>query len=459
MAFSPLCQEWPFGSYEEALSFLFQAVDYEKLTKYKYQVPDFDLGRVERFLAEIGNPHLGLRVVHVAGTKGKGSTATMTAQFLKEAGLKVGLFTSPHLVHLEERIKIDGEMIPKEDVSRLLGYLRPYVERERKETPRLSSTFFEILTAMAFLYFKEQEVDWAVLEVGLGGRLDATNVITPRVSVITEVSFDHTDKLGSTLREIAWEKGGIIKEGVPVVSSAQSQEALITIQDICKKRHSTLYLVGRDIEVLHLTSIPLYGFGCDIRTWRREYQGLRLPLLGEHQAHNCATALGAMEVLAQSGELEWDEGLARRALASLRCPGRIEVVANNPLIVLDSAHNVSSIRALVRTLRRDLDFQRLILILGVSRDKDILGILREVAGVPDELIFTRAPSPRAAEPDFLAQEFRTNFGREGKVVEEAEEALRLARSLAQPGDCICVTGSFYLAGRIKEIMEEGVKTS
>ncbi|MDO8137465.1 MAG: Mur ligase family protein, partial [Candidatus Brocadiales bacterium] len=298
MAFSPLCQEWPFGSYEEALSFLFQAVDYEKLTKYKYQVPDFDLGRVERFLAEIGNPHLGLRVVHVAGTKGKGSTATMTAQFLKEAGLKVGLFTSPHLVHLEERIKIDGEMIPKEDVSRLLGYLRPYVERERKETPRLSSTFFEILTAMAFLYFKEQEVDWAVLEVGLGGRLDATNVITPRVSVITEVSFDHTDKLGSTLREIAWEKGGIIKEGVPVVSSAQSQEALITIQDICKKRHSTLYLVGRDIEVLHLTSIPLYGFGCDIRTWRREYQGLRLPLLGEHQAHNCATALGAMEVLA-----------------------------------------------------------------------------------------------------------------------------------------------------------------
>jgi dihydrofolate synthase/folylpolyglutamate synthase len=436
-------------SYKEAMDFLFQGPDLERLTSNKYHLPNFNLERVERLLAHAGNPQKGLKVIHVAGTKGKGSTATMIASFLEEAGFRVGLFTSPHLIHLEERIKINGVMIPKEEVHRLLGRLRDYVEAERQRDIANSPTFFEILTAVGLVYFSTS-TDWSVLEVGIGGRLDATNVVVPKVSVITEIGMDHMEYLGSTLRQIAWEKAGIIKEGVPVVSSPGPREAQEVIEERCREKGAPHYVVGRDVRVISTERIPLEGTECDISTWAREYKGLRIPLLGEHQARNCASALGAIEVLVGQGSIQWSEEMARRALSRLRCPARIEVISREPLTILDSAHNVPSMRALVKTLREDIPFKRLILVLGLSQDKDIEGILREVVPLADEVILTSSGYPRAADPRLLEGKVLKLFGRKAHVVGEAKGALEEARRLAQPGDCICVTGSFYLAGRVME---------
>lgn len=441
------------------MDFLSQGPDLERLTPdNKCHLPRFNLERVERLLARAGSPQEGLKVVHVAGTKGKGSTAAMVARFLEEAGCRVGLFTSPHLIRLEERIKINGDTIPKEEVCRLLGRLKDYIEGERKRDINDSPTFFEILTALGLMYFSGSPpggVDWAVLEVGMGGRLDATNVVTPRVSVITEIGMDHTEFLGVTLRQIALEKAGIIKEGVPVVSSPGSEEALAVVEERCREKGAPHYLVGRDIEVTSVKGIPLEGVECNIRTWAREYRGLRIPLLGNHQARNCACALGVMEVLAGEGSIKWSEETEekiRRALNHLRCPARIEVVSREPLTILDSAHNVPSMRALAETLKRDVPFKRLILVLGLARDKDIDGILREIVPLADELILTSSGYPRAAEPEHLGKKVMNLFGRRSLIVVEAGEALEEAKKLAQPEDCICVTGSFYLAGRVMEVM-------
>lgn len=452
------------------MDFLSQGPDLERLTPdNRYHLPRFNLERVERLLARVGSPQEGLKVVHVAGTKGKGSTAAMIARFLEEAGCRVGLFTSPHLIHLEERIKINGDTIPKEEVCRLLGRLKDYVEGERKKDINDSPTFFEILTVLGLMYFSGRTgipnsafripnsdgVDWAVLEVGMGGRLDATNVVTPRVSVITEIGMDHTEFLGVTLRQIAMEKAGIIKEGVPVVSSPGSEEALAVVEERCREKGSPHYLVGRDIEVTSVKGIPLEGVECNVRTWVREYRGLRIPLLGNHQARNCACALGVMEVLAEEGSIKWSEEpeeMIQRALNHLRCPARIEVVSREPLTILDSAHNVPSMWALAETLKRDVPFKRLILVLGLARDKDIDGILREIVPLADELILTSSGYPRAAEPGLLREKVMGLFGRRALVVGEVERVMEEAQRLARPGDCICVTGSFYLAGRVMEVM-------
>ena len=445
-----------FRSYREAVDFLSQGPDLERLTPdNKCPPPRFNLERVERLLAHAGSPQEGLKVVHVAGTKGKGSTAVMIARFLEEAGYRVGLFTSPHLIRLEERIKINGDTIPKEEVCRLLGRLKDYVEGEREKDIHDSPTFFEILTALGLMYFSGSPpggVDWAVLEVGMGGRLDATNVVTPRVSVITEIGMDHMEFLGATLRQIALEKAGIIKEGVPVVSSPGSEEALAVVEERCREKGAPHYLVGRDIEVTSVRGIPLEGVECNVRTWAREYRGLRIPLLGNHQARNCACALGVMEVLAGEGSIKWSEEMARRALNHLRCPARIEVVSREPLTILDSAHNVPSMRALAETLKRDVPFKRLILVLGLARDKDIDGILREIVPLADELILTSSGYPRAAEPGLLGEKVMGLFGRRALVVGEVARVMEEAKRLARPGDCICVTGSFYLAGRVMEVM-------
>ena len=448
-----------FKSYQEAMEFLFQGPDLERLTSdNKYHLTRFNLERVEKLLSHVGSPQNGLKVVHVAGTKGKGSTAIMIAQFLEEAGYRVGLFTSPHLIHLEERVSINGVTVPKEEVCRLLGRLRDYVEGERKININDSPTFFEILTALGLMYFSGSPpngVDWAVLEVGMGGRLDATNVVTPRVSVITEIGMDHTEFLGTTLRQIACEKAGIIKEGVPVVSFPGSEMALAVVEERCKEKEVSHYLVGRDIGITSVKGLSLEGVECDIRTWAREYRGLRIPLLGNHQARNCACALGAIEVLAEKRSIQWSEEMAKRALSHLRCPARIEVVSREPLVILDSAHNVPSMRALVSTLgelRKDVPLKRLILVLGLSQDKDVDGILREIGPFADELILTTSGYPRAAEPRLLRKRVMELLGRRALVVGEAGRALERAKKLAKPGDCICVTGSFYLAGRVMEAM-------
>ncbi len=444
----------PFNSYKQAKEFLLQTIDYEKLTQYKYNTSTFDLKRMEEMMSFVGNPHKNGKYVHITGTKGKGSTGIMIASILKELGLKTGLFTSPHLIYLGERMKVNERMISKKMFVQLINNLKPYIDSIMLKNPTLIPTFFEIVTAIAFLYFEKKKVDISVLEVGMGGRLDSTNIILPEISIITSIGYDHTDKLGETLDSITYEKSGIIKEGVPVVSSAQEQEALSIISKTCKKKKSRLYLVGRDILINNIKITKrngFYGTECDISTWRNKYKNIFLSLVGRHQVENCATAIGALEVLSETGVIKTDNEMVINALAKIKCPARVEVVSESPLVVLDTAHTVSSMRFLRESINENFSFKKLILVIGLSADKDIEGILKEITRVSDELIFTRTNNPREIEPKQLATMAKRFYHKEPRVIEDICEALKEAKRIAKKGDLICITGSFFLAGKIKEI--------
>ena len=298
-----------FSSYKQAKKFLLQTIDYEKLTQYKYDTSTFDLRRMEEMMSSVEDPHKDRKAVHITGTKGKGSTAIIVASVLKGLGLKTGLFTSPHLIHLGERMRVNDKMISQKMFVQLINMLKPYIDRITLKNPILMPTFFEIVTAIAFLHFEREKTDISVLEVGMGGRLDSTNIILPEVSVITPVGYDHTDRLGNTLAEIAYEKAGIIKEGIPVVSSIQGPEALSVISKTCKEKRSRLYLVGKDILIRDVKVTKrngIYGTECEIKTWRNDYNNIFLPLVGRHQVENCAAAIGALEVLSETGAVEAD---------------------------------------------------------------------------------------------------------------------------------------------------------
>ena len=444
-----------FNTHKEAIEFLLQAIDYEKLTNYKYDVSNFNLKRMEKLLSTVGNPHKKGTYVHITGTKGKGSTAIMIASVLKESGLKTGLFTSPHLLYLGERIKVNDRMISQKMLVQLVNELKPYVERERLKNIILSPTFFDTITAIALTYFERKKVDISVLEVGMGGRLDSTNVILPQISIITPIGYDHTDTLGHTLDRIAYEKSGIIKEGISVVSSAQKHEPLSIISKTCKEKKAQLRLVGKDILITDSKKIRkngLYGTEFTISTWRKKYKNIFLPLVGQHQVENCATAIGALEVLSENGVVKIDNEKIISALAKIKCPARIEVVSKKPLVILDTAHTVSSMTVLRESIKENFTFKRLILVMGMSGDKDIDGIFREITCAADELIFTRTNNPREAKPRELAHIAKRSYGKEPIVIENIDEALKEAKRIADKDDMICITGSFYLAAKVKETL-------
>ena len=445
----------PFNSYKQAKEFLLQTIDYEKLTQYKYDSSSFDLKRMEEMMAFVGNPHKKRRCVHITGTKGKGSTSIIIASILKELGLKTGLFTSPHLIYLEERMKVNDRMISQNMFVELINRLKPYVDRIMLKNPTLMPTFFEIVTAIAFLYFERKKVDISVLEVGMGGRLDSTNIILPEISVITPVSYDHTDRLGHTLDRIAYEKAGIIKEGVPVISSAQEPEPLSVISKTCKEKNARLYLVGKDILINNIKVTKrngFYGTEYEIRTWRNIYKNIFLPLVGRHQVENCATAIGALDVLAENGIIETNNENIINALAKVKCPARIEVISESPLIVLDTAHTVSSMKILRESIKENFSFKKLIVVIGLSADKDIEGILKEIAFVADDLILTRTGNPREAEPEKMAVTAKRFYRKNPMVIEDIDEALKEAKRIAEKDDLICITGSFFLAGKLKKLL-------
>ena len=307
--------------------------------------------------------------MHITGTKGKGSTAIIISSVLEGLGMKTGLFTSPHLIYLGERMKVNGIMISQKMFVQLINMLKPYIDRITLKNPILMPTFFEIVTAIAFLYFERKKTDISVLEVGMGGRLDSTNIILPEVSVITPVGYDHTDRLGHTLDRIAYEKAGIIKEGVPVISSIQEPDALAVISKTCKEKRSRLYLVGRDVLINDIKVTKrngIYGTECEIKTWRKNYKNIFLPLVGRHQVENCATAIGSLEVLSETGVIKVDNELIINALAKIRCPARIEVISKNPLIVLDTAHTVASMKILRESIKENFSFKKLVLVIGLS---------------------------------------------------------------------------------------------
>jgi dihydrofolate synthase/folylpolyglutamate synthase len=402
----------PHLTYKEALAYIYSFTDYEKKSAYRYAPEHFDLGRMERLTALLDNPQQRFKAIHIAGTKGKGSTAAMIASILRAAGYKTGLYTSPHLHTFRERIQLDGQLISEEAVADLIERLQPQI-RQIEEL-----TTFEIMTALAFLYFAEEEVDLAVLEVGMGGRLDATNIVTPLVAVITSLSYDHTPYLGSTLPLIAREKAGIIKDGAVVVSAPQSPEAMAVIEETCQERGALLFRVGEQwtwqggeasLEgqsfTVHLNNpgaqsgdlrpsgarsgdlCPSGARSGDPRPSGRQVydflsRGSRrhrywMPLLGKHQLANATTAVAVAELLPGLGIHISEEAIAQ-GLRQVRWPGRLEVLSRAPFLVVDGAHNADSAHKLAVALRKYFQYERLFLIFGASLEKDMDGMLREL---------------------------------------------------------------------------------
>ena len=448
-------QEKKIPNIDEAMTFLLEFADYEKITNYKYNIATFNLDRVEALMAAVGDPHRAFRSVHIAGTKGKGSTAMMVRSILTAAGLRVGCFTSPHLVRLEERMTIDGELMPESELVALVNRLVPYTLKARLERPAESPTFFELVTAIGFMHFAQQAVDFAVVEVGMGGRLDATNVIAPEVAAITRIDFDHVRRLGKTLAKIAFEKGGIIKQDVPVVLAEQEPEALGALVAIAHRRGAPMVRVGRDVTLdVVKTGVaddgPYCRFG--LRTRTRHYEALELRLLGRHQAANAATAVAVVEALSERCGLSIKEPAIRKGLVSARCPGRIEFFPGRPAVLLDGAHNPISIKVLCDILAATFRDRRVVLVMAVARDKDVDEMLKRILPRATHVIFTRSDSPRSEPPEELRKKALHLTGTQADSEPDAERAFARAQELADTDGLVCVTGSLYLAGKLRPLL-------
>jgi dihydrofolate synthase/folylpolyglutamate synthase len=434
-------------TYQEALKYLDSFINFEKLDRYNYK-NSFKLERMKRLAALLGDPQKSVRSIHIAGSKGKGSTASYVQSMLMAAGFKTGLYTSPHLISFRERIRVDNELISEEGIARILGRVKEIVETSMKEE---RPTFFEIYTALAYIYFKEKNVDFAVYEVGLGGRLDATNLIEPLVSAITPISYEHTDKLGNTLEEIAAEKCGIIKRGSICVSAPQESLALKTIEDICRDREARLILVGRDIKFKESASDENSNI-FDLSGLFKERKGLKTSLIGSHQVINAAVAIGIIEAFGIKG-IAISEKAIRDGIRDSKWPGRLEVVGKKPFVLLDGAHNRASAGTLIAAVKKIFKYKRLILVLGVSKDKDVRGMLAELLPAASKIVLTKSKvANRALDPSKMREEISA-MGHDAKDVvltSDTGEALDRALSMADSEDLVLITGSLFIVGEIKE---------
>ncbi len=410
-------------SYEEAVTELY------RLQKFGIK---FGLSKTSNLLKALGNPHKGQKYIHVAGTNGKGSVASFMGAILKEAGLRVGLYSSPHLVRFTERFRINDEEITPEKAEDLIRELTELF------VPEEPPTFFEATTALAIAYFAREKTDIAIMEVGMGGRLDATNVIMPLVSVITNISMEHQLFLGSRLLDIAREKAGIIKEGIDLVTGAEQPSVIKLFESIAKEKKAPFWRVGKDVRY-RTTESGLHYYGNKLRM-----NGLNLGLKGNFQARNAALALGAIERLNEKG-LNISSQNIRKGLERITWPGRMQVVAENPTIVLDGAHNPAAIRALAGAIKTGFTYRRLILVIGVMQDKDIRRLLRGIVPIADHVIYSRPVYARAADPEILAKE-AAFLEKPGEVVQLLAEALDQAREMADPQDLILVSGSLFTVG-------------
>jgi len=438
-----------FKSYEEAISYLSGRTDYEKQTHVSYNVTTFNLGRMQKLLSLLGNPHKKLHAVHIAGTKGKGSTATMLGKMLEANDYKVGLYTSPHLVSLRERIMVNSEMITE---SQMLGLLNRVQGPVEKMATNNAPTFFEIMTSLAFMHFFDTKVDIAVIETGLGGRLDSTNVIKPKVVGITSLSIDHQQQLGDTIDSIAREKAGIFKRGVPIVTVEQEPAAMQVLKSKATSIKAPLSITGGDIDFSYrFETSREHGPHTRIclTTQTSKFEHLRVPLHGKHQAINCGLALAMLDKLKSTG-YKIDNEKATTGLNKVSLPGRMEMICHDPRIIIDAAHNAASIRALVYAIGQNIPYDSMVVIFGCNSDKDLKGMLLQLQYGADKVIFTRSNSPKAMSPLDLAEMYTEICGKMYQTAVSLSEALRLAKSAISKGDLICITGSFYLIGQAKE---------
>ncbi len=453
---------------DEALAFWFGRINYEQRSP---KPSDLKLERMQHLLDRVGNPQRDLHIVHVAGSKGKGSTSAMIASVLRRAGYRTGLFTSPHLCRVEERITVDDEPIRSAELTVLLNEVARAV-RALEPDDRDAVTFFEVATALGFLHFARRRVDAAVIEVGLGGRFDSTNVCLPLVSVITSISFDHTRQLGNRLVQIAMEKAGIVKPGRPAVSGARDVEACQEIERICRDRSAPLRRLGEEIHYRHepgrITPEAVRLPRVQVITDRQTWPAMEVGLLGEHQAANAAVAVAVVEHLRDEGFHIPGEAVAA-GLAGVNWPARLEVLGRRPMVVLDCAHNLASAQALLDTLVASFPApapsegspgrpgRRLLLFAG-SSDKDLAGMLRILGPAFDHLFLTRfGSSSRSVPPEQMAGILRTVASVPSSSYPDATEAWNAALAQARPEDLICITGSVFLAGELRPVIQRALQ--
>ncbi len=432
-------------------------MNYREAINYLYNVRMFGtkLGLDNTFylLDKLGNPQKKFRSIHIAGTNGKGSVAMMMNSILASAGYKTGLFTSPHISSFRERFRINTELIPEEGVVKHLEEIMPIIDEMKTRADVTHPTFFEIITAIAAKYFADEKVDFGIFEVGMGGRLDATNTIPAEICVITNIGIEHSFYLGDSVKKIAFEKGGIIKKSSTVITAIQDEEALEVIRGLCEKNSAEIMRVGCDIRWENRKSMQSTQ-KFDVRTKKNIYKEIVLPLLGKHQADNCSVALGVMEELQRKGVKITKENIYK-GLRATKWEGRFEVVSGNPSFILDAACNPSAAIALRETLREFLgDGDRLVLMIGILRDKDFEEVSRILVPLADEIVLTEPQSSRALR----VEEFRRAVGQYAsaeklKCLPDIEDALRhSAHRMEDKKGYVCVTGSIFLLGRTRKFL-------
>lgn len=471
-----------FDTYEQAIEFVFGRINYERINSDSYTSDDFKLDRMKTLLGLLGDLQDRLPAVHIAGTKGKGSTAIMVSEILKAAGYRVGLFTSPHIEVYEERIRVDGHSPTPAQLVDLINRIQYAVTTMDGMPGPMAPTFFEITTALAWMHFADSSCDVAVLEVGLGGRLDSTNLCQPEVSVITSISRDHTRLLGTELEQIAAEKAGIVKNGVPVVSGVTSPEANQVIERICRDARATRFQINSDfrwygnrnpaIDVRESASNIVQSVASrqlsprlppadtiTVETPWRNFPQVSIPLNGTHQKHNAAVAVMTAEVLNRQGR-PIPETAVRAGLLAVRWPARIELLMTNPTVIIDAAHNWESMNALLRTLDESYPARRRTLIFATTRDKDISGMLRLALPKFDTVIITQyMNNPRAVPTEHLHRLVRSISSRLVHIAADPSTAWKLARHLSTPEDLICIAGSFFIAAEMRELILDKPITS
>jgi len=408
------------------------------------------LDTISGILTNLGSPQNGFKSIHIAGTNGKGSIASYIASILRNCGFKTGLYTSPHLIKFNERFVINGSQISDNDV------VEAYLAVKKADTTKRQATFFEIATAMAFYLFNRENVDWAVIETGMGGRLDATNVLTPELSVISNLSIEHTEYLGSTIEAIAMEKGGIIKPGVPVITGVTQENALKVLSDIAKKLQAPLHILGRDFHAERepdQTSFTYKGI-------KRTIPGVRTPLLGRYQIDNSSLAIAAMELLfsvqKNHDHLISDE-VIRKGISETRWAGRLETIMTEPLVILDGAHNLDAAVNLAHYFEEKLSDKRLTLVLGILDDKAFEPMLKLLLPWAYRVIFTRADNKRSIDPALLEKTAKSIFSGDTMIIENVGKAVSHAIKTSSPGDAVCIAGSLYVAGEARKMLVETIR--
>ena len=399
----------------------------------------FGLKQVESILEAIGNPHREMQVIHVGGTNGKGSTAAMIASILQQEGYRVGLYTSPHLLRFNERIKINGEEVEDKSVVELTDWMRQKILAANIQPP---FTFFDFTTAMALLYFNQRRVDLAILEVGLGGRLDSTNVVDPLLCIITNIAKDHEALLGTRILAIAREKAGIIKQGRPLLTAATQPRVIHLFSELCREKKAPSFRVGQQFKYSGIEETDFNYEGLHRKLW-----SLRVNLRGFHQILNATTALGAAEILEELGYPVSTEAMME-GLRVVDWPGRLEIIHSVPRVLVDGAHNPAGALMLRASLEKEFSFRRLILLVGMMGDKDIKTTLRILSPVAHHIILSKPPIDRAASLHTL----KTVLGAEGKkaeMIENLDEAIERGLAVTGEEDLLCITGSLYMVGAAK----------